>query len=68
MDYTASSALSSAIARLHHRHTQFVVTSLMPAVREQLERYGISGTAGPDAYYDTPGEALEAFRVRPPPG
>ncbi len=68
VDYTASSALSSAIARLHHRHTQFVVTSLMPAVREQLERYGISGTAGPDAYYDTPGEALEAFRVRPPPG
>jgi hypothetical protein len=28
-------------------------------VRQQLDRYGI----GRDAYYDTPGEALEAFRA-----
>jgi hypothetical protein len=32
-------------------------------VREQLDRYGISTNLGPDAYYDTPGEALEAFHT-----
>src|ERR1700722_20192433 len=61
VDYTASSVLSGAIAQLHERHIQFVVTSLMTPVRQQLEHYGISGASGPDAYFDTPGEALEAF-------
>jgi hypothetical protein len=30
-------------------------------VRKQLDRHGISAALGPGAYYDTPGEALEAF-------
>jgi hypothetical protein len=34
-------------------------------VRQQLEHYGISGAAGPDAYFDTAGEALEAFNAQP---
>jgi SulP family sulfate permease len=61
VDYTASSALSGTIAQLHQRHIQFVVTSLMTPVRQQLEHYGIRGAAGPDAYFDTAGGALEAF-------
>ena len=63
VDYTASSLLSRAVAQLHERHIQFVVTSLMIPVRQQLEHYGISGAAGPDAYFDTAGEALEAFHA-----
>jgi high affinity sulfate transporter 1 len=64
VDYTASSALSSTIAQLHQRHIQFVVTSLMTPVRQQLEHYGISGAAGPDAYFDTAGQAVEAFNAQ----
>ncbi len=64
VDYTASSVLSRMIAQLHQRHVQFVVSSLMTPVRQQLEHYGISGAAGPDAYFDTPGETLEAFNAR----
>jgi SulP family sulfate permease len=64
VDYTASSVVSRTIALLHQRHIQFVVTSLMTPVRQQLEHYGISGAAGPDAYFDTPGEALEAFNAQ----
>ena len=64
VDYTASSALSGTITQLHRRHIQFVVTSLMTPVRQQLEHYGISGGAGPDAYFDTPGEVLEAFNAQ----
>lgn len=63
VDYTASAMLRAAIAQLHQRHIQFVVTSLISPVRQQLEHYGISGAAGPDAYFDTPGEALEVFRA-----
>jgi high affinity sulfate transporter 1 len=69
VDYTASSILSGIIAQLHERHIQFVMTSLMIPVRQQLEHYGITGAAGPDAYFDTAGEALEAFQASPaPPG
>jgi hypothetical protein len=40
-----------------------VVTSLINEVTSQLSHYGITGPRGPDAYYDTPGEALEAFHA-----
>jgi hypothetical protein len=30
-------------------------------VRQQLDHYGISKALGQDAYFDTPGAALEAF-------
>ncbi len=41
-----------------------IVTSMADPVRAQLQHYGISGRDGPDAFFDTPGEALEAFRAR----
>jgi high affinity sulfate transporter 1 len=63
VDYTSAAALTLVAQRLHARHIWFAVTSLLSPVREQLDRYGIKGAAGPDAYYDTPGEALEAFRA-----
>jgi len=66
VDYTASLVLSGAITQLHQHDIRFVVTSLMAPVRHQLEHYGISGAAGPDAYFDTAGEALEAFGAATP--
>jgi len=30
-------------------------------VRRQLDQYGISKALGQDAYFDTPGAALQAF-------
>ncbi len=66
VDYTASSVLSGAITQLHQHDIRFVMTSLIKPVRHQLEHYGISGAEGPDAYFDTPGEALEAFDAAAP--
>jgi sulfate permease, SulP family len=63
VDYTASAVLSRVIAELHQQHIRFGVSSLMDPVREQLRHYGIIGARGPDAYYATPGEALEAFHA-----
>jgi SulP family sulfate permease len=63
VDYTAGSVLIQVIEQLHQRHIRFVVTSMLSPVRRQLDRYGVGGPSGPDAYFETPGEALEAFHA-----
>jgi sulfate permease, SulP family len=61
VDYTASAALVKVIEHLHQHHVHLVLSSVLGPVRQQLDRYGISKALGQDAYFDTPGEALEAF-------
>ncbi len=63
IDYTASAVLTTVIEHAHHRHIRFVLSTVPRPVREQLNRYGISTAIGPHPYYDTPGEALEAFHA-----
>ncbi len=63
VDFTAAAALTRAIEHLRKRHIRPAVSSVLGPVREQLDRYGISAALGPGAYYDTPGEALEAFHA-----
>ncbi len=63
IDYTAAGALNRVVELLHKRHVRFAVSTVLSQVREQLDRYGINAALGPDAYYDTPGEALEAFHA-----
>ena len=63
VDYTASTVLTRVIEHLRKRHIRLAVSSVLGPVREQLDRYGISAALGPGAYYDTPGEALEAFHA-----
>jgi high affinity sulfate transporter 1 len=61
IDFTASAVLAKAIEHVQQHQVRFVVSDVLTPVRHQLDRYGISRTLGPDACYDTPGEALEAF-------
>ena len=63
IDYTASAALSRVIEHVRQRHIRFVLSTVLGPVRHQLDRYGISKALGPEAYYETPGEALEAFHA-----
>ena len=63
VDYTAAAVLTRVIKHLRKRHIRFAVSTVLGPVREQLDRYGISAALGPGAYYDTPGEALEAFHA-----
>jgi high affinity sulfate transporter 1 len=63
VDYTASTVLTRVIEHLRKRHIRLAVSSILGPVREQLDRYGISAALGPGAYYDTPGEALQAFHA-----
>ena len=63
VDYTAAAVLTRVIEHLRKRDIRFAVSSVLGPVRKELDRYGISAALGPGAYYDTPGEALEAFHV-----
>ena len=63
VDYTAGLVLRQVIEDLHDKHVFVAISSLLDPVRRQLDRYGIRGTDGPDAYYETPGEALEAYHA-----
>jgi sulfate permease, SulP family len=63
VDYTAASVLSRTFSELHEHHVTVVVSGLLTPVRHQLDRYGIRGQAGPDAYYETAGEALHAYNA-----
>ena len=63
VDYTASAVLTKVIEHVHQRHVRLVLSSVIDPVRQQLDRYGISAALGADAFYDTPGQALEAFHT-----
>jgi high affinity sulfate transporter 1 len=65
VDYSASAVLGRTIRELHQAHIKVVFTSLVDPVRQQLRHYGISGSNGPDGFYDTAGEALAAFQGAP---
>ena len=63
VDYTAAAVLTRVIEHLRKRHIRIAFSAVFGPVREQLDRYGISAALGPGSYYDTPGEALDAFHT-----
>jgi sulfate permease, SulP family len=66
VDYTASTVLTKLLEHVHQRHVRLVFSSVLGPVRQQLDRYGICAKVGADAFYDTPGQALEAFHAATP--
>ena len=61
VDYTSSSVLVKVAEHVHQHHVHLVLSCVLGPVRRQLDHYGISKALGHDAYFDTPGQALEAF-------
>jgi SulP family sulfate permease len=61
VDFTASAVLLTVVEHVHQHDVYLALSSVLGPVRQQLDRYGISKALGPDAYFDTPGQALEAF-------
>jgi SulP family sulfate permease len=68
VDYTAAAAITQVHDHLKAQGTRFVFSGLIDVVRSQLDRYGIIEKLGPDACFETAGEALEAFLALPRPG
>jgi MFS superfamily sulfate permease-like transporter len=63
VDFTASTVLARVVEHVHQHQVRLVLSSVLGPVRDRLDRYGISKALGHDAYFDTPGEALEAFHA-----
>ena len=63
VDYSAAAVLFRVHELLQSRGTRLVVSNLIAPVRRQLDRYGVTAAVGPDAYFATAGEALEAYRT-----
>ncbi len=61
VDYTASAVLVKVAEHVHQHHVHLALSCVLGPVRQQLDHYGISKALGQDAYFDTPGAALEAF-------
>ena len=66
VDYTASVVLAKVVEHAQQRDVRLVFSSVLSPVRQQLDRYGISQALSQDAYFDTPGQALEAFHSTAP--
>ena len=63
IDYTAYTVLTRAVELAKQRHVRYAVSTVIPSLRRQLEGYGFSQKVDPDAWYETPREALDAFRA-----
>jgi len=63
VDYSASGVLVKVVEHVHQHQVHLALSSVLGPVRNQLDRYGISKALGQDAYFETPGEALEAFHA-----
>ena len=63
IDYTAYSVLARAVDIAKRRHIRFVLSTVLPQVRRQLDSYGISKALDAAAYYETPRDALDVFNA-----
>jgi SulP family sulfate permease len=60
VDYSAAEVLQRMHAQLRAQGIRLILSNTLSPVRDQLDHYGITA----DAYFDTAGEALEAFHTR----
>jgi len=63
IDYTASTVLARAVDLARQRHVRFAVSTVLPQVQRQLDGFGITKALDPDARYETPRDALDAFHA-----
>ncbi|MGD9532055.1 MAG: SulP family inorganic anion transporter, partial [Pseudonocardia sp.] len=61
VDYSAGEVLDRVRERLEDRGIRLVLSSVVPAVRRQLDRYGFVDRLGADRIFDTSGEVLETY-------
>jgi sulfate permease, SulP family len=65
IDYSGGETLKQVHSELASRGVRLAIADVTPDVRAQLDRYGVSDLIEEDGYYETSGEAIDAFRGRP---
>ena len=63
VDYSGGLTLKQVCGELHDRGVRFVVADVADEVRPELDRFGITEAIGADGYYETVGEAIDAFQA-----
>jgi len=63
IDYSASEVLRKVAEHVQGRQVRIAVSSVLGPVRRQFDLYGFSKALDPDAWYDSPGEAYQAFQA-----
>lgn len=60
VDFTAATVLGQVVTRLRETGTRLLLTSVTEPLRHELDLYGLTEKLGQEAYFDTPGQVLEA--------
>jgi MFS superfamily sulfate permease-like transporter len=63
VDFTGGQTLVEFAAQLAERQVVFAVANAQPAVRAELDRFGLTAAIGRDHVYATLHEAIAAFRA-----
>jgi MFS superfamily sulfate permease-like transporter len=63
IDYTGGKTLHEVVDQIEARGIVFAIASASHHVRGELDRYGITDRIGADHYYDTVGDARDAFHA-----
>jgi len=67
VDYSAAAVLRSLYDLLQKQGVRLVFSEVLDKVYAQLERSGITGLVGQDAFYATTGAVVSAYRQEPGP-
>lgn len=62
VDFTAGETLLSLVGQLEALGTRLVFSAVSDDVRQSLERSGVAGAVGTDAFYETGRDVVEAWR------
>jgi sulfate permease, SulP family len=68
VDFSGGQTLVDLASEMQQAGTRMVFAEMSDDVRAELDRYGLTQTIGQDAYFDTPLDVVEAFRVARPEG
>jgi MFS superfamily sulfate permease-like transporter len=63
IDYTAATVLTQVVQREQQAGARVVLSNVIKPVRSELSRYGLADMIGPDGFFDTSGEVLEAYEA-----
>ena len=63
IDFSGGETILDLLREMGTHGTRLVFADVDPDVRVELDRYGVSAAMGDDAYFDTVGDAVEAFRA-----
>ncbi len=67
MDYQGGAALAQLVDEFKDRGVTVALVDLAPAVRSQLDAFGVTAKVGPDKVFESLSALETAYAASPPP-